>query len=646
MNGRSGLSRCRCYRKLCNPHPFCQNVWFPRVIRYRIIPVHPAAHLFEVTVTVDKPDEAGQRFILPTWIPGSYMIREFARHIVSVTATSVGQNVACEKVDKCTWQCAPVKHSLSLIYTVYAWDLSVRGAHLDDTHGFFNGANVFMLAEGFRGAACAVEIHRPHGERYANWAIATALTGPPSDTAGRPFGTYHAASYDELIDHPVEMGTFTHVTFEACGVAHHIALTGKHRADTTRLCGDLTKICETQIRLFEPSTAEAPMTEYWFLVMVVGDGFGGLEHRASTALIVSRDALPLANEPRVTIGYRKFLSLVSHEYFHTWNVKRIMPQRFISYDLTTENYTKQLWFFEGFTDYYDDLILVRCGVISALEYLEIEADGIGRVLTQAGRTKQSVAESSFDAWIKYYRADENAPNSIVSYYQKGALVGLALDLIIREKTRDHASLDDVMRSLWVRFGKRGIGVPEGEIERTASEVAGTDLSAFFADVIDGTRDPDLTTLLPTAGVTLSWRTNGAHNAHNAHNANNAHNTNNTKDIKTPERTPPGIGAKIGSDGNGDAKLMQVFDGGAAMAAGLSAGDTIIALDGLRVNAGSVERRLKSYDIGDVLDVVAFRRDEMMQLKITLLEPIIKTCVLTLTDTPADAKLRRMNWLGR
>jgi hypothetical protein len=197
-----------------------------------------------------------------------------------------------------------------------------------------------------------------------------------------------------LIDHPVEMGVFTHATFETCGVKHHVVLTGRHRADVTRLTNDLQKVCETQNRLFEPETAAAPMSEYWFLITVVGDGFGGLEHRASTALIVSRDELPLANEPRVTTGYRKLLSLASHEYFHTWNVKRILPARFAPYDLTQENYTKQLWFFEGFTDYYDDLMLVRSGVITVLEYLELEADGIGRVLSQAVPSRVSQSRPS------------------------------------------------------------------------------------------------------------------------------------------------------------------------------------------------------------------------------------------------------------
>ena len=601
-----------------------------RVTRYTITPQHPAAHLFEVTVTVDAPNPAGQRFMLPTWIPGSYMIREFSRHVISLAAASNGAPIGVKKIDKCTWECVPVNGPITLTYTVYAWDLSVRGAHLDESHGFFNGANVFMLAEGFRDSPCEIEISRPTGERYADWKIATALT---SMAAVKDFGGFRAANYDELIDHPVEMGNFTQASFDACGVTHHVVLTGRHRADLPRLCADLQKICETQIRLFEPDTAAAPMSEYWFLFMVVGDGFGGLEHRASTALIVSRDDLPLANEARVTPTYRKLLSLASHEYFHTWNVKRIMPARFVPYDLTAENYTDQLWFFEGFTDYYDDLMLVRSGVITTLEYLEIEADGIGRVFSQAGRTKQSVAESSYDAWIKYYRQDENSVNSIVSYYQKGALVGLALDLTIREQTGNAKSLDDVMRSLWQRFGKTGVGVPEGEIERTASEVAGSGLTAFFADAVYGTKDLDLVALLATTGITLSWRAASASGSSPAGG-------------KAAERVPPALGAKIGSDSNGDAKLTQVFDGGAAMAAGLSAGDTVVAIDGLRVNAGSLERKIRAFDVGSVVALVAFRRDEMMQLSVTLSQPASQTCVLTLNESPPEAKVRRTSWLGR
>ena len=597
------------------------------MIHYTLTPKHPAAHLFEVTLTVENPAAAGQRFMLPTWIPGSYMIREFSRHIVSLHAAASGAPVACTKIDKSTWQCAPCQGALTLCYEVYAWDLSVRGAHLDDSHGFFNGTSVFLLAEGFRDAPCEVDIQRPVGEKYAKWQVASALSAKNGSNGAytKDFGVFIAANYDELIDHPVEMGTFTHATFEACGVIHHIAVTGRHRADMARLCRDFQKFCEAHIRLFEPDTALAPMREYWFLIMAVGEGFGGLEHRDSTALLVSRDDLPVPSstpEEKPAAAYRKLLSLASHEYFHTWNVKRIMPTAFMPYDFTRENHTRQLWFFEGITDYYDDLMLVRSNIITPLEYLEIEADIIGRVHAQAGRGKQSVAESSFDAWTKYYRQDENAVNSIVSYYQKGAMVGMALDLTIRDKSNGTRSLDDVMRALWMRFGKPGIGVPEGEIENIASEMAGADLSAFFADAVYGTRDIALAELFATVGVTLTWRPT----------------------VSTITAADPTLGAKISADANGDAKLAQVFEGGAALAAGLSAGDTIVALDGLRVTAANLERRIKSHGVGETLAVVAFRRDELLNTNLTLQAQARQTCVLTLADTPIEARARRNAWL--
>ena len=603
------------------------------MIRYSILPKHLAAHIYEVSVTVEKPAADGQRFMLPVWIPGSYMIREFARNIVSIHAFANGVPVACAKTDKSTWQCAPCKGPLTVTYDVYAWDLSVRAAHLDDTHGFFNGTSVFLLADGFRDAACEIEIKRPIGNQFAKWQIASALSAKnaPNGKSVKNFGVFIANNYDELVDHPVEMGVFNHTTFEACGVTHHVAITGRHRVDMVRLCSDFKKFCEAQIRLFEPDSAQPPMNEYWFLIMVVGEGFGGLEHRASTALLVSRDDLPVLTADSHTVpptklapAYRKLLSLASHEYFHTWNVKRIVPAAFVPYDFTRESYTHQLWFFEGITDYYDDLMLVRGGIITQLDYLEIEAENIGRVLAQAGRTKQSVAQSSFDAWTKYYRQDENAVNSIVSYYQKGAMIGLALDLLIRDHSAGAKSLDDVMRALWNRFGKPGCGVPEGAIEKIANEMAGADLSAFFAAAVYGTNDIELAPLLATVGVILSWR----------------------QAMRAPSTTSPlaSLGAKIGADTNGDAKLLQVFAGGAALAAGLSAGDTIVAIDGLRVNCANLERRIQSYDVGSTIAALAFRRDELINVHILLQAQANLTCVLTLNDTPAVAKSKRDTWL--
>ncbi len=653
-------------------------------IRYTISPKNLAAHTFEVTVTVLRPEREGQKFMLPTWIPGSYLIREFARNIVAIKAVADGRPVLITKTDKATWQCAPLHAAarvLSVTYEVYAWDLSVRGAHLDETHGFFNGTSVFLLPLGMRSQPCEIEIlaHDQHPE----WRIATALApmgadGMPvadrkprretlvdraspahpgivdsehvniSNDEGdgdigngverrawnevlgsevRAFGKFFASNYDELIDHPVEMGTFTHAAFEACGSLHNVAITGVHRTDMNRLCADLKKICEYQIRFFEPETWDAPFPEYWFLFTVVGDGFGGLEHRASTALIVSRDDLPLAHETPVTVGYRKLLSLASHEYFHSWNVKRIKPEAFIDYDLVNENYTRQLWFFEGFTDYYDDLALVRAGIITTLEYLEVEAENIGRVMAQKGRLKQSVAEASFDAWIKYYRQDENAPNAIVSYYQKGAMVALALDLTIREKSKGSKSLDDVMRALWNEFGKTRIGVPESAIEKIAGRVTGLDLRDFFTHAIYGTEDIDLVPLLKSVGVAMTFQVPGSVSA-----------------AKSGDVISPALGAKIGSETNGDARLAQVFDNGAAQLAGLSAGDSIIAIDGLRVNAMSLERRIRRYTVGTRIEVLACRRDEIRRFSLTLLAQPAITCTLTTHDMPLDAKTRRSAWL--
>jgi predicted metalloprotease with PDZ domain len=396
-----------------------------------------------------------------------------------------------------------------------------------------------------------------------------------------------------------------------------------HRTDMNRLCADLKKICEYQIRFFEPESWRAPFREYWFLITVVGDGFGGLEHRASTALIVNRDDLPLAHETPVTAGYRKLLSLASHEYFHSWNVKRIKPEVFIDYDLANENYTRQLWFFEGFTDYYDDLVLVRAGIITPLEYLEVEAENIGKVMAQKGRLKQSVAEASFDAWIKYYRQDENTPNALVSYYQKGAIVALALDLTIREKTNGAKSLDDVMRALWNEFGKTRLGVPEAAIEEIAARVTGLNLGEFFAHAVYGTNDLDLTPLFKHVGVAMTFQMPG---------------------MTGTDAKAPALGAKIGSEVNGDARLVQVFDGGAAQLAGLSAGDSIIAIDGLRVTAISLERRIKRYTVGTSIEVLACRRDEIKRFALTLLAQPATTCSLITHDTPTEAKTRRSAWL--
>ncbi len=585
-------------------------------IHYTIVPRDLAGHLFNVTLTVANPDPDGQTFALPAWIPGSYMIREFARNIVRIRAEQAGASVALTKLDKHTWRAAPGNGPLTLHYEVYAWDLSVRAAHLDQTHGFFNGTSVFLRVVGQEATAHQVDIQRPADAAARTWRVATSMKEAGAKRYG--FGTYGAANYDELIDHPVEMGNFELATFEAHGIPHDIVITGRvPNLDMARLQADLKAICETQIAFFEPLTKRAPLERYVFMTMAVGDGYGGLEHRASTALICARADLPTtanqkSGEPGE--GYLQFLGLCSHEYFHTWNVKRIKPAVFAPYDLQVENYTPLLWLFEGFTSYYDDLMLVRAGIIGETTYFKLQAKTMCGVLRGSGRLKQSVAESSFDAWSKYYRQDENSPNAIISYYTKGSLIALAFDLTIRAKTGGAKSLDDVMLALWDRYGRDfypsvGRGVTEHEVEALFDEVSGLKLRNLFERYVRGVEDLPLAKLYAPFGVKL------------------------VDERKTGKAS---LDAGIGRDPLG-AKLTQVHEGGAAHLAGLSALDVVIAIDGLRVNGNpsNVDALLARYRVGDRVPVHAFRRDELMAFDVTLQGDRVP--VITLSQAAAGRK---------
>ncbi|WP_293778909.1 M61 family metallopeptidase [uncultured Oxalicibacterium sp.] len=592
-------------------------------ISYTITPKDLAAHLFGVTLTIAHPDPDGQVVSLPAWIPGSYMIREFAKNIVQIAAKSGRKKIALKKLDKHTWQAAPCDGPLVLEYEVYAWDLSVRTAHLDQFHGFFNGTSVFLCVHGQEAQPHVVDIRPPQGVEEAKWRVATAMPRLKARRYG--FGTYIAADYDELIDHPVEMGTFQLASFKAYGVQHDVVFTGKvPNLDIDRITHDLKKICEAQIALFEPRTRRAPMERYVFMTMVVSEGYGGLEHRASTALICSRSDLPVKGKDEMSEGYRTFLGLCSHEYFHTWNVKRIKPAEFAPYDLRAESYTPLLWLFEGFTSYYDDLILVRSGVIDESSYLKLVGKTVNGVLRGSGRTKQSVAESSFDTWIKYYRQDENATNAIVSYYTKGSLVALALDLMIRAETDGAKSLDDVMRALWQQYGrdfytaKGGRGITEEEVDALFDSVTGLKLKRTLDRWVRGTEDLPLARLLAPFGVIY-------------------------KDERSRGRGA--LGMRTIREGN-DCKVGTIFEGSAAQKAGLSAGDIIIAIDGLRVNGGNIDALLARYRVGDRFDIHAFRRDELKVFPARMIVSDFPNVTMALDGKPAKHPALRTAWLGR
>ena len=592
-------------------------------IAYTIVPKDLGAHLFEVTLTVAAPNPEGQVFTLPVWIPGSYMIREFARNIIRIEAAAGGKKIALTKLDKHTWKAAPCDKALTVSYEVYAWDLSVRAAHLDQTHGFFNGTSVFLRVEGQEREPHVVDIQRADDPHCKTWRVATTLPELKAKRYG--FGTYIAADYDELIDHPVEMGDFALGTFKACGISHDIVITGPvPNLDMTRLQADLAKICEAQIAFFEPRTKHAPMKRYVFMTMAVGEGHGGLEHRSSTALMCSRNDLPVKGKKEMTDGYKSFLGLCSHEYFHTWNVKRIKPAVFAPYKLDEEAYTPLLWLFEGFTSYYDDLMLVRSGLIDEGEYLKLVSKTINSVLRGNGRHKQSVAESSFDAWTKYYRQDENSPNAIVSYYAKGSLVGMALDLTIRAETKGKKSLDDVMRALWQRYGcdfysdghNAGIGVTEDIVYALFDEVTGLKLRRTLDRYTKGTEDLPLEKLLAPFGVEFG-------------------------DKKKNGRTS--LGVRTMREGS-DSKLANVYEGGAAHRAGMSAGDILVAIDGLRVTATNFDNLLARYRVGDSVTVHAFRRDELMTFAVKLLADDSPQFTLIAAAKPMGASRMRAAWL--
>ena len=455
-------------------------------LRYRIEPVDPAAHLFEVRLTVADPGPEGQVFSMPAWIPGSYMIRDYARNIVAIRAESDGLDVELTKLDKSRWRAGMVSRPLTLIARIYAYDLSVRGAHLDTTHAYFNGPCVFFSVEGQGDAACELEILPPDKSVAVDWRVATAMQRKGAEEYG--FGTYEARDYAELIDHPVEIGHLSIGEFEVNGIPHGIAIRGRIRLDMGRLCHDLQTLCEQHMsRLGVPGD----MDRYLFLLHAPGSGYGGLEHRWSSSLVCARDSLPARGDDAVDEAYRTFLGLASHEYFHSWNVKRMKPAVFTPYDLSAESYTRLLWVFEGVTSYYDDLALVRSGLITERSYLELLGQTITRVLRGSGRLHQSVAESSFDAWTKFYKQDANAANAVVSYYAKGALIALALDLKLRTETDGRISLDDVMKSCWERWGDSGTGMPEDGFETVAAEVSEIDLGDFFDAAVRGTGDSNI-----------------------------------------------------------------------------------------------------------------------------------------------------------
>jgi len=525
----------------------------PAAVHCRVECADLHARLFAVTLTIAAP-AAQQRVALPVWIPGSYLVREFAKNLQGLRATQGRRKPLLTQLDKCSWQidCVPGQ-PLVLHYQVCAYDNSVRTAWLDATRGFFNGTSVCLRVEGQTEAPHALEIVPPTlPTDAARWSCATALVPTKADKHG--FGSYRAAGYDELADSPVEMGAFWSAEFDACGVPHRFVIAGAAASfDGERLIADTQAICEAEIRFWHGDKAgkrggpKLPIDRYVFMLNAVDDGYGGLEHRHSTALICNRRDLPQRGEKKKQPeGYTTLMGLISHEYFHTWNVKRMRPAEFARYDYSQENYTQLLWFFEGFTSYYDDLLLRRAGRIDDAAYLRLLNKTINQVLQTPGRLVQPVADASFDAWVKYYRQDEQTPNSTVSYYTKGALVALCFDLTLRREGK--GTLDDVMRHLWTHSS--GGPISEADIATALEAVGGRSYAPELARWVHSTDELPLADLLRAHGVAT---------------------------LDDPSQPAQALGLRVAETG-GSVQIKVVLRGGAAEKAGFSANDEWLGIE--------------------------------------------------------------------
>ncbi len=593
------------------------------MLNYLVSLTDPKGHYIDVTLRFDAPEDSSNsrplNLWMPTWIPGSYLIREFSRHVVSFAAMIDGRHTHFEKTNKNVWTINPPKGKQTIkknqliecSWRIYCWNLSVREAHFDESHCFANGTSLFLVPHGLENQTIHLSFKRP-GKHWpadaSTWWLASGLNEMRLAANGKLTQgclkfevdselSFNVSNYDALIDHPIEAGELQTAEFNVCKVPHYVAVYGSTpNLDLKKIVADLTLVCETHIKLFEPKQACPPFTSYWFLVHATDNGYGGLEHRNSTALLCNRTDLPLKESSKTPEGYAQFMGLCSHEYFHAWNVKRIKPSSFIPYTLDAESYTQLLWVFEGFTSYYDDLLLRRCGFYSTEQYLNVLAKTMTQVHKSPGHLVQSVTESSFDAWTKYYRQDENAANSIVSYYTKGSLVALCLDLTLRLNTQGKKSLDNVMRYLWKHYGKKNIGIAEQAMPELIQAATGEDLSSQLKDWTESTKPLPIQALLHSFGHVL-------------------------KVEKKQTRCDLGLSGQMSESG---LKVKQVFNHCAGHQAGISAGDELFCINDLKMNQKNLDETLLSTKPGDTISLYGFRAEKLKRFTLIADEPAIQS----------------------
>jgi predicted metalloprotease with PDZ domain len=569
---------------------------------YTVSLLRPRTHLLEVTINLSGLAGASFDLVMPAWTPGSYKIRDYARHVQDFSAG----RLRWRKEDKGRWRVMTGGAERARVtYRVYAFEMNARGAHFDDDHGYLNGAAVFMYLDGAKERPVTLDLRLPAG-----WRVATGLR---SVTARR----FAAADYDELVDGPIEAGRFELKTWRTRGIEHRLVLHGPINRPLDRVTKDLAKIVEAEARLF----GGLPYPDYTFILHTAPGTYGGLEHRNSTSLEFSPTGF------RAREDYEGFLELAAHEYFHLWNVKRIRPAMLGPFDYEREVHTTLLWAMEGITSYYDGLFLVRAGLTTPERHFRKTAKRWQAFLDKPGRRHHTLSEASVDAWIRYYQPNEHSPNATVSYYEKGEFVGMALDLEIRRRTRNRRSLDDVLRRLYRLVESEGAGFPESEYRRVCEEVAGGSLAGFWRDFIDGTRELDLGRYLACAGLGFKREPK-------------------KEEGESKPARGPWLGAAVQRSGDHLA-VTTVRSGSPAERAGLCARDEILALDGSRAEAESWEKRLEDLKPGRRARLTVLRSGRLREIEIVPeLRDATVLKIVPLPKTGALQKAIHKSWVGR
>jgi predicted metalloprotease with PDZ domain len=570
----------------------------------------PQRHLLDVTMTINAVDVATLLVQMPAWTPGSYLLREYARNVRGFRADSAAGPLSARKQDRLTWAIETAgASSVTVQYQVYGYELTVRTNHIDHTHAHIIPAATLMYVPGRELRPAHVQIVAPAG-----WQIATGLD--PLPAAELP--TFVASDLDQLIDSPFEVGLHQRHEFTVDGKPHALVVWGHGNEDPARLVADTQRIVETERDFW----GGLPYRHYTFFLLLAGpNAGGGLEHRNSTSLLLPRHIF----RPRKS--YDRFLSLTAHEFFHVWNVKRLRPAPLGPFDYTRENYTRLLWMMEGITEYYTDLMLVRAGLMTADRYLERLAEDLVTLQTTPGRAQHSLSDSSFDAWIKFYRPDETTPNTTISYYLKGAMAALVLDMALRERTGGAKSLDDVMQYLYTTYPIEGPGIPEADgMQQALQAVAPGEWESFFTRYIEGVEELPFDQALQTVGLRLKWG---------------------YKDSGESQDVPqPKLGARV-KPADGRLQITHVLDGGAADAAGLAPADELIALDSWRIDDGLLSARLADYSVGDTVQITFFRHDVLHTLPLTFNAPPKDRLTLLPVEAPDASQQRNQQaWLGQ